>query len=280
MLRDGRIRRSSTAVVALRALIVALAAAAVVVAAVATRAADPEAGQRFVCPMHSEASSATPGDCPICGMALAPIGAARVAAPDPRGPEAVPLAALRSSDEAAQMLRLSIGQARRNTLPGEIYAPAYVTGDGAITAQLYRDELASLASDERASFVPAQAPDAVIAIRRDPAPPEARDAIAWTRFRVEPGAAAPPAGQIGWVKLAYQIRAMLVVRSTAVLRSADGPYVLVFSAGRGTLARRSVELGKEYAGMIAIVAGLRDKEFVVMANTAAFDAERRLQAAR
>ena len=284
MLHDARIRRSNLAIIALRALVVALAAGAVVLAVVATRVADPGAVQRFVCPMHSEVSSATPGDCPICGMALEPIGAARVAAPDPRGPETVPLAALRSSDEATQMLRLSVGQARRNALPGEIHAPAYVADDGAIVAELYRDELASLASDEVAAFLPGAHPDAAIAIRRDPAQVtahgEVRESIASTRFRVEPGAAAPPAGQIGWVKLAYRIRAMLVVRSTAVLRSADGPYVLVFSAARGTLARRPVELGKEYAGMIAIVAGLRDKEFVVMANTAAFDAERRLQAAR
>jgi multidrug efflux pump subunit AcrA (membrane-fusion protein) len=70
---------------------------------------------------------------------------------------------------------------------------------------------------------------------------------------------------------------MLMVRSAAVLQGADGPYVLVFSAERGALTRRRVEIGKEYSGMTAVVSGLRDKEFVVMANTYAFDAERRLQ---
>jgi len=72
---------------------------------------------------------------------------------------------------------------------------------------------------------------------------------------------------------------MLVVKSAAIINARDGRYVLVFSAQRGQLTRRSVEIGKEYSGMTAIVSGLRDKEFVVMANTAALDAERRLQAA-
>jgi hypothetical protein len=72
---------------------------------------------------------------------------------------------------------------------------------------------------------------------------------------------------------------MLVVKSAAIINARDGRYVLVFSSQRGQLIRRRVEIGKEYSGMTAIVSGLRDKDFVVMANTSAFDAERRLQAA-
>jgi hypothetical protein len=53
----------------------------------------------------------------------------------------------------------------------------------------------------------------------------------------------------------------------------------VFSNQRGGLTRRRIEVGKDYAGMTAVVSGLRDKEFVVMANAFSVDAERRLQAA-
>jgi multidrug efflux pump subunit AcrA (membrane-fusion protein) len=129
--------------------------------------------------------------------------------------------------------------------------------------------------------MPAATPGAPVKIRRDATPPavtDPDDAIARVTFRPEPGATAPPPGQIGWVRLAYKIRAMLVVKSAAIINSRDGRYVLVFSSQRGQLTKRRVEIGKEYSGMTAIVSGLRDKEFVVMANTAALDAERRLQA--
>jgi hypothetical protein len=198
------------------------------------------------------------------------------------GAEAIALAALRASAEATSLLRFSIAQARRNALPGEVYAPAMVDTDGTIVAQLYRDEVASLASDELAELMPSASPGAAVKIRRDATPPlvtDPDDAIARVTFRPEPGATAPPPGQIGWVKLAYKIRAMLVVKSPAIINARDGRYVLVFSAQRGQLTRRRVEIGKEYSGMTAVVSGLRDKEFVVMANTSALDAERRLQAA-
>jgi hypothetical protein len=277
----------SAAVVFVRVLLVALAAAAVVLAVVASRRDAPTAMRRYACPMHSEVTAGQPGDCPICGMALEEVGASNGAAmmheATTHGAQAIALAALRASAEATSLLRFSIAQARRNALPGEVYAPAIVGPDGTIVAQLYRDEAASLTPDEVAELMPAATPGEPIKIRRDATPPVVaapEDAIARVSFRPEPGSVAPRPGQIGWVKLAYKIRAMLVVKSPAIINARDGRYVLVFSARRQQLERRPVEIGKEYSGMTAVVSGLRDKEFVVMANTSALDAERRLQAAQ
>jgi multidrug efflux pump subunit AcrA (membrane-fusion protein) len=280
-----RSTNGSAVVVVVRMFLVVLAASALVMALVASRRGSVASTRRYVCPMHSEVTAASPGDCPICGMALEEVGASNGVAmaheATTNGAQAIALAGLRESAEATSLLRFSVAQARRNALPGEVYAPAVVEADGTIAARLYRDELLSLAADEVAELLPAASPDAPVKIRRDATPPavtDPDDAIARVTFRPEPGATAPPPGQIGWVRLAYKTRAMLVVKSAAIINGRDGRYVLVFSSQRGQLTKRSVEIGKEYSGMTAIVSGLRDKEFVVMANTSALDAERRLQA--
>jgi multidrug efflux pump subunit AcrA (membrane-fusion protein) len=276
----------SVVVTLVRMVLVVLAAAAVMTAVVASRRGGATATRRYTCPMHSEVTTAEPGDCPICGMALEEAGASNGAAmmheATTHGAEAIALATLRASAEATSLLRFGVAQARRNALPGEVYAPAIVLADGTIVAQLYRDEVTSLAPDEVAELMPSATPGTPVKIRRDATPPavtDPDDAIARVGFRPEPGAPAPPPGQIGWVKLAYKTRAMLVVKSPAIINARDGRYVLVFSAQPGQLTRRRVEIGKEYSGMTAIVSGLGDNELVVMANTAALDAERRLQAA-
>lgn len=284
--------RSTPLVVVLRLALAALAAGAVVAAIVVSRDGSAPAGRRYVCPMHSEVASAHPGDCPICGMALEEIeqvdAAHHVAMPDDpaaTGARDIALTALRASDEARRLLRFSVAPVRRNVLPGEVFAPAIVEADGTITARLYRDELATLAADERAEFVPGDAPGDAVRVQRNTRDPVIHATIADVEFRPDPvpaGGAAPagpPAGRLGWVKLTYRSRDMLVVRSSAVIHGPDGPYVLVFSAEKGNLTRRPVELGKEWEGMTAIVGGVRDKEFVVMADAFSFDAERRLQAA-
>ena len=289
--------RSAPLVVVLRVALVALAAGAVVAAVLVSRGSAVSQARRYICPMHSEVTSAHPGDCPICGMALEEIvevdAAHHVAMPDDpatTGAQDIALTALRASEEGKRLLRFSVAPVRRNVLPGEVFAPAIAEADGTITARLYRDELATLATDERAEFVPSAAPDApgaTIRVVRDAGDPAVHATLADVKFRPEPHpagsgappAGAPPAGQVGWIKLAYKTRDMLVVRSSAVIHGPDGPYVLVFSAQKGNLTRRKVEFGKEWEGMTAIVGGVRDKEFVVMGDTFSFDAERRLQAA-
>jgi hypothetical protein len=278
--------RSTPLVVVLRIALAALAGGAVVAAVLVSRGGTAPAARRYVCPMHSEVTSSHPGDCPICGMALEEIDSAHhVAMPDDpaaTGAQDIALTALRASEEAKRLLRFSVAPARRNVLPGEVFAPAIAEADGTITAKLYRDELATLAADEHAEFILSAAPDtpgSSIRVQRDAQEPAIHATLADVKFRPEPGAAAPPADQVGWIKLAYKSRDMLVVRASSVIHSADGPYVLVFSAQKGNLTRRKVEFGKEWEGMTAIVGGVRDKEFVVMGDTFSFDAERRLQAA-
>ena len=292
--------RSTTVVVALRVGLVALGAGAVGAAVVLGRGGDAAQVRRYVCPMHGEVTASHPGDCPICGMALEAVdganhvpiseepaesGAAHAGATQTgvaeggTGAQDIALEALRASSEAATLLRFSVAQARRNVNPGEVFAPAIVEPSGAITARLYRDELATLAPDERAEFVPSATPDAPLAVQRGPDEPAVHATLADVVFRPAPGATSPPAGQVGWVKLSYRVRDMLVVRAASVIHSADGPYVLVFSSQKGTLARRAIEVGKEFMGQTAVVGGLRDKEFVIMANAFSFDAERRVQAA-
>jgi hypothetical protein len=282
--------RSTPLVVVLRIALAALAAGAVVAAVLVSRGGTAPAGRRYVCPMHSEVVSAHPGDCPICGMALEETDAAHhVAMPDDpaaTGAQDIALTALRASEEARKLLRFSVAPARRNVLTGEVFAPAIAEADGTFTARLYRDELATLATDERAEFVPADAPDAPVKLVRDAQDPAVHATLADVKFRPESPpagsgapAAAPPAGQVGWVKLVHKTRDMLVVRASSVIHGPDGPYVLVFSAQKGNLTKRKVEFAKEWEGMTAIVGGLRDKEFVVMGDTFSFDAERRLQAA-
>ncbi|HTJ57303.1 MAG TPA: heavy metal-binding domain-containing protein, partial [Devosiaceae bacterium] len=45
--------------------------------------AAPSAGTKYTCPMHPEIVRDAPGDCPICGMALEPVGVSAEAGPNP-----------------------------------------------------------------------------------------------------------------------------------------------------------------------------------------------------
>jgi hypothetical protein len=275
--------RSARIVAVVRLALVSAAAAAVAAAVAINHGVAPASARRYVCPMHSEVTASHPGDCAICGMALEPVDAANpVVMPDVPAAGGAPdlaLAAVRVSAEASSLLRASVAPVRRNALPGEVYAPAIVQADGTVAARLYRDELAALAPDERAALVLAASPAAPIEVRRSAGAVRPRGNLVEVVFLADAAGPALPPGQTGWVRLAYRSRDMLVVRSASVIQSPDGPYVLVFSAQQGTLARRRIEVGKDYAGMTAVVSGLRDKELVAMANTFALDAERRLQAA-
>jgi multidrug efflux pump subunit AcrA (membrane-fusion protein) len=71
------------------------------------------------------------------------------------------------------------------------------------------------------------------------------------------------------------VRNGLVVRASSILRSPEGPYVLVVSDDRRTLTKRPVEVGNVLAGYAAITGGLRQNELVAAKRVFFLDAERR-----
>jgi hypothetical protein len=272
-------------VLAGRLLLLALAAAAVVVAVALTRRHDGATGGAaaalFVCPMHAEVKAAAPGDCPICRMALEPIAGRRPEAPaeDAEGPSSSSSGSTFSLPGHAGVVRYGVGLVRRHVLPQLLYAPAWIDQPGVITALFYKDELASLAPGETASFFQAGAPDVRVEARRlSEAPARWDGATALVRFQYPPARAPWRPGSPGWLQLRHQAREMLTVPTAAILASPDGPYVLAYVPARRAFSRRPVEIGKAFHGVTAVVSGLREREVVVTQNAFFLEAERRLHA--
>jgi hypothetical protein len=216
------------------------------------------ADARYFCPMHRDVRSATPGSCPICGMAL-----------ERRESVAEP------SEIASYEVRVS----RAHTGTRAIRAPARVGAGGAVVALLHRDEIALLAADERASFEPAGAGRAPIPVRRSAAPPRAWDGDTFeVTFDAEGGPSrenvAPAPGTIAFAPRRQQ---MVVIPEGALLQSADGDYVMVASRDDKTFTRRKVTIGQVTVGNIPIVDGLAAGERIATRRTFFLDAGRRLR---
>ena len=256
-------RATSSLVIAGRLILLLAAAAATVAAFVLSRARDQAASgsaARYVCPMHPEVTAQSPSACPICRMALEQVRPALAPA------------------ESEQKV---VGSATQRPFALEIRAPAWLESKNRLAAVLYRHDLAGLSPGERGLFFRAGAPASGISVRLDTEPPLARDtSTSRVHFRVEGGAANLHEGEVGWVKLAAKARDYLVVPSSAILYSRDGPYVLV-PGGRGaTFDKRPVEIGKVFGGVAVVLSGLRDGEPIAAASAFFLDAERRLQAGR
>jgi hypothetical protein len=236
----------------------------------------------YICPMHPEVRDAGPGDCPICRMALERVSAAGPATTSPGGGApggAAVTGTPAPSPELARVLASPGGAAERATVSEEVRAPAWLEPDGAVSALLYQDEVATLLPDERGIFCATATPDARIVVHLLPERPSRwDDATSRVRFRVDAGAPPPAPGGVGWVTLAARPREVLVIPASAIMESATGPYVLAPAPDRRTLVRRSLALGKLRSGSIAVVSGLAERDAVVVENAFLLDAERRLQA--
>jgi Heavy metal binding domain len=252
------------AVLAFRLLLLALAAGALATAVVVGLGHDHGgSAARYVCPMHPEVTAGGPGTCPICRMELEPINLGGAGAASP----AVKASTYQTYDTV-----------RWRGYGPDIRAPAWVEEDGTVTAVLYTDELSSRAPEQSAVFTPSSTSAAGVDVRATPDAPQPWDrSTSHVRFRTD--ASAPPlqAGEVGWLRLTVRPRGPPVIPYSAILEGADGPYVLVVSSDGRLLARRSVEIGRVFGGVAAVLAGLRSTERVLIRSAFYLDAERRLR---
>jgi hypothetical protein len=250
----------SSTLIAARVAVLVLAAAAAVTAFHAGRSGGrpiSSAEARYACPMHREATSGAPGQCPICGMALQPLVPAEPAA-----------------DAPPVLQQGAIDVVRRRVFSYEVRAPASFRPDGTIEAAFFDDDLAALSPEERGEFHPASDPGAAVPVRLSSAPPSTWDAsTSLVRFQPEKSAPAPQAPMPGWVQLPTRQRPTLVVPSSALLWSDEGPYVLGTEDAR-TFRRRPIRLGKDLYGFASVVFGLREEERIVARGAFFLDRDR------
>jgi len=265
--------RSTAVIVTTRLLLVAIAAGGLVVAVAARRvgktsaAAAASAQPSFACPMHPEVTSSSPGDCPICRMALEPIAGVGTAEP----------AALQLATVAKELRAFdAVSRVKRFPTAQEMRFAAWAETEDAGVALVYKDQAKLLAAGEEGLFWSLSAPGPGIAVRLGKEPPEPWDESTMrVRFHAGAGVTLPANGS-GSVKFATRERSDLVIREGAVLRSPEGPYVLVATNDRHTLTKRRIEIGSIVYGYASVISGLKEDEWVVATHAFALDTARRL----
>src|SRR6187549_89468 len=156
--------RSTAAIVTTRLLLVAIAAGGLVVAVVARRvsktpaAAAASAQPSFVCPMHPEVKSSSPGDCPICRMALEPIANIAGVATEPAALQLATVSReLRAFDAVSRVKRFDTSQ--------EMRFAAWAERRDAGVALMHIDQAKLLVPGEEGQFWPLTEPGASRTIR-------------------------------------------------------------------------------------------------------------------
>jgi hypothetical protein len=284
-------------------------------AATALKAA-PSAGQTYACPMHPEVTAQTPGQCPSCKMDLEPVSRSAqsavaanvtVGAEKPESPPAA-LIPVSKAHFAPGVLwlpetfppaqpgkpqdRPPIGALKRRVFVDDVRAAAWLEKPDRLAAVLYRDELIGLSSGELGTFYRAAAPRTAVEVRLSDEPPTPWDtSTSLVHFSVAPRKAkraggrapAPPeaqqlrSGDVGWLELPPRSRELLVFPESALLRSTEGPYVLVPTNDEQTFARRPVEIGRILRGQVVVLSGLREGDPLVVGKAFFLDAEARLE---
>jgi hypothetical protein len=228
-----------------------------------TRGVAPGAALYF-CPMHREIGLPEPGSCPVCGMAL------------------LRRELVRNPTVASELAPYEVRVVRLHKVAEPIRVPARVDAGGVVVALFHRDEVAALAPDERGAFVAASAPGAVVAVavpvlRRAEPPRRWDDDTVEISFAPDGAPAGLVAGLAGWINFVSRTRELIAVPEGAVLRSGEGPYVLVASASDRLFTERAIEIGRVYFGNVVVTAGLTAGERIVTRKAFFLDAERRLR---
>jgi Heavy metal binding domain len=238
------------------------ALAAEVVAGLGPRNQRLRSGPEYVCPMHPDIRRSGPGDCPLCGMALvAAVAAAVQQSPAAGSPPELPAG--------------TVEVARRRTLGERRAVPAWVEAGGKLQALVPEDAVAELPAGASAAFQPGAGPGPATAVRATAEPAVRWDAELWKVSFETARPSALAAGQVGWVSLEARPRAALLLPSSAVLRSEEGPYVLVVARGGAGFAPRPVRLGEAPDGQAAVVSGVEERDRVVVRGAFFLDADRR-----
>jgi len=245
-----------------RVLLLGGALGAAVVAGLGLRNHRGSPGTEYVCPMHPDVRRPRPGDCPLCGMAL-------VAGVSPAAERSLP------AGSPPELLPGTVEVARRRTLGERRAVPAWVESGGKVQALLPEDALAELREGALAAFQPGDGPGPARTVRRTAQPAVRWDGELWEASFETGRGSALAAGRVGWVSLEARPRTALLLPSSAVLRSEDGPYVLVVARGGTGFARRPVRLGEAPDGQAAVVWGVEERDRVVVRGAFFLDADRR-----
>jgi multidrug efflux pump subunit AcrA (membrane-fusion protein) len=212
--------------------------------------------------MHPTVQARQPGDCPICGMALEPVSRRREAT---------------AARGAAHFLSYGRGPVQRRVLQQPLDAPAQVDRQGVLRALLYEDELRAMPGGQHASFEALSPPKSSVEVQASAEPAVRWDDTRWQLgFRPTDAGSELRPGSAGRVVAALAPRTVLSVLAAAVVPSADGPSVLVVSADAHGVERRPIEVGRTLAGYTNVLAGLEERELVVVTNAFFLNAEQRL----